>query len=300
MNPWVERPRMRTIWIAPLCALLLATPARAWHQDTHRMVVRLAPGVAGEALPAFFREGRAALEGAVSDPDLFCERVQPELRSAERPEHYFDVELIAGHPVPATRYEALALCARLRVNPWELGFLPYAITEWSGRLAWAFAQHRARPDDPAVRAKCLLYAGILAHYTADLAQPLHITIHYDGRVGAGGKSPRSGIHQTIDALPGLAGLTGEEVEAGLAPAAVEAVMPFVLAELERSHALVDRVYELEPLLPAAEAKAPLDPAVRAFALDRARAAVAFTAAIYRAAWELSAKLELPAWLGPAP
>ncbi len=56
--------------------------------------------------------------------------------------------------------------------------------------------------------KCLVYAGRLAHYAADLEQPLHTTVDYDGRTQAAKdaknktfKSPHTGIHTKVDALP---------------------------------------------------------------------------------------------------
>ena len=57
--------------------------------------------------------------------------------------------------------------------------------------------------------------------------------------------------------------------------AFDSLMPAVLAELERSYVLVDRVYELEELLPNAAS-----PDVSAFGLARARVATEFTASLY--------------------
>ena len=70
----------------------------------------------------------------------------------------------------------------------------------------------------------------------------------------------------------------------------------MFAEFHRSHGLVERVYDLEDRLPSVRAKAIRDAEVRAFATDRMRAAISFTASLYRTAWEESAELKLPSWL----
>ena len=71
----------------------------------------------------------------------------------------------------------------------------YAVAEWTEKLALAFAQHRRWPENTLVQAECLLTAASLAHYAQDLCQPLHTSVHFDGRALEGGKSPRSGIHE---------------------------------------------------------------------------------------------------------
>ena len=61
-------------------------------------------------------------------------------------------------------------------------------------------------------------------------------------------------------------------------------MPGIERQIEESRALIPRVYELEESLGGRDS-----PAVRAFALERARAAIRFTAALYLTAWEMSAR-----------
>ncbi|MCJ7543377.1 MAG: hypothetical protein MUP47_02235, partial [Phycisphaerae bacterium] len=207
----------------------------------------------------------------------------------------FDIELLEGRPVPPTRYEFVEFCAQRGLKPAQVGLLPYAITEWTQRLTVAFAEHRRWPSDPAIQVKCLVYAGLLAHYAVDCCQPLHTTIHWDGRALEGGRSPRSGIHARVDALPAKLTLTPAELIEGLKAEAVEELFPAILAEIQRSHALVERVYELEAQLPPMESDPPLAPEVAAFAQERMRAAAIFTASLYLTAWRDSAKIEIPDW-----
>jgi hypothetical protein len=214
------------------------------------------------------------------------------------------LEFVPGEPgraeLPATRYEYLALCAKHGIDPKRIGTLPYSVAEWTQRLAVAFAEHRKWPDNAAIKAKCLVYAGILSHYSADLCMPLHTTIHYDGRAGADGKSPRSGIHEKIDDLPGdllrLELLREDDVAKDLQPQPLEKLLPGVMEAIRSSHALVDRVYELEPALPPKEGPWERSAETVPFMLDRMRAAAEFTASLFLTAWEQSATIEIPEWV----
>jgi hypothetical protein len=161
----------------------------------------------------------------------------------------------------------------------------------------AFAEHRKWPNNPYVRQKCLLYAGMLAHYAADVTQPLHTTIHHDGRARADGSSPRTGIHAKVDALLGKLTVKVEDVAGGLDVKAIEAagLLPAILEELKASHALVERVYAMEKDLPGVEDPLPADSEAAKFALERLGEASRFTASLYLTAWRNSAKVRMPSW-----
>ena len=295
----------RAVIIAALAlAMLLAfqRTSRAWHHEGHHLITRAAVAALPESVPAFFR-GRNAGERIAHlsiDADLGRDRLLPQLREAESPEHFIDYEYLQGKPLPPHRYAYIGLLQELKVEPSRAGFVPYAVTEWTQRLTMAFAEHRRWPDNEHIRAKCLFYAGQLAHYSADLAQPLHTTIHYNGRIDALGRGGRTGIHSKVDDL--LYRFTLEDLAIAPGPGAVttyDNVMAGVIAELLASHALVDRVYELEPKLPDVKEQVDLVPEVRAFALERGRAGARFTASLYLTAWENSAALKLPGYLDRA-
>lgn len=276
--------------------LALAASAPAWHRHGHVLSGRAAVALASDRLPVFMATGVEMIAHVSQDNDAFTRPIAPhQLHEAESPEHYFDIELLAGSPVPPTRYAFLEFCAQRGLKPTQVGLLPYAITEWTQRLTVALAEHRRWPSDPAIQSKCLVYAGLLAHYAADACQPLHTTIHWDGRALADGRSPRSGIHIRVDALPAKLTVTTAELIEGLKAEALEELFPAILAEIQRSHALVDRVYELEAQLPPMEGDPPLPPDVAAFAQERMQAAAVFTASLYLTAWRDSAKIEIPDW-----
>jgi hypothetical protein len=261
-------------------------------------VATLALEMAGAALPPFFAQGKAQVLASVSDPDLFREKSVPLLREQESPEHHFDLERLSGAVPPTNRYALVALCAERKLDPAEVGLLPYAVVRWTEALAMSLCEHRQWPSNAAIQAKCLVYAGLLAHYAGDLTHPLHVTAHFDGRMGSDGKVFHTGIHNRADAL--LQKVPPDSVRPLAACPAPFADLPAsVFGEIARAHALVERVYALDSRIPRVEE--PLtDAEVRAFAAERLRAATAFLAALYRTAWERSAVIPYPAWHQPLP
>ena len=278
-----------TVLIAAVC------PARGWHGPGHERATLRAAGMLPADTPAFFVEGADTIAHCAKDPDLFRKPLAGEqAHAAEAPQHYFDRELLDGTPISPTREDFIQGCAAKGIKPSAIGFVPYATAEWTQRLTVALAEHRKWPNNPHIQHKCLVYAGLLSHYAQDLCQPLHTTIHYNGRANPDGTSPRSGIHVKVDAL--LQKLEPAELPAGTAEAtAFDDLMSGVLEELRKSHRLVDRVYELEGLLPALDAPLPSDPDVRQFVAERLNSAALFTARLYATAWRDSADVELPAW-----
>ncbi|MEZ5332169.1 MAG: hypothetical protein R2991_08995 [Thermoanaerobaculia bacterium] len=157
----------------------------------------------------------------------------------------------------------------------------------------AFAEHRRWPRNRHVREKALLYAGWLAHYAADLCQPLHTTVHHDGRALADLSTPHSGIHERVDALFERVAFDRASAVRGAAIRRFTDLQGSVLAELAASHSLVDRVYELEDAL---DPDVVGDPRVTAFTRERYRAAAGFVASLFWTAWQDSATVEIPSWL----
>jgi hypothetical protein len=282
--------------------LLPGYAVRAWFTPAHQRITRTAVGVLPASMPQFFTDGAGTIADCSVDPDYFRDRSAPQLSSTENPEHYLDVELLSDHALPPTRYEYIRLCHSLGVAPEHAGTLPYSVTEWTQRLMMAFAQHRKWPEDKAIQCKCLVYAGILGHYAGDLCQPLHCTIHFDGRVDAGGNLIGvRGIHAKVDALLERPEVDPAWARQDLKVESFPEVFPAVVAEIGRSRALVDKVYELEPLLPTTDDRhkvIAVPPQLLAFEKDRFRAAVGFVADLYLTAWEKSEKVVVPDWVAP--
>jgi hypothetical protein len=283
-----------TMRLGSLLFLLAAAPGFAWLTPGHRMIGVAAVEALPADFPAFFRAGAAAVGHLAVDPDLHKNRGTPGLKSREEPEHYLDLERLEGRELPATRAEYFRRMVELGRQPAEMGYLPYAVIEGTERLALCFAEHRRWPDNPHVRDKCLVYAGLLAHYAADLDQPLHTTIHHDGWALPDGASPFTGIHVRVDALVERSPFDAVAAVSELAVAPYADLRRGVLEELAASHARLDATYRLEPDLERDQGFAA--PPVVEFACERFRASTLFVARLFATAWELSARLELPDWL----
>ena len=293
---------MKRLSAALACAFVLfGQPCQGWWPKGHGILTRAAVYALPEELPAFFRTGSAAIAHYVFDPDVAKNRGTPLVRGAEHPEHFIDLEYLKGNPLPKGRYEFISLCVKLGVKPERVGFLPYAISEWTERLAVAFAEHRKWPSNPIIQNKCLVYAGFIAHYAQDVCQPLHLTIHYNGRANPDGSSPRTGIHQKVDGLIEFLGFGPEGLARGQKIDAFGDVMEALFDQIDAGRALIDLVYDLEADLPDMEWGRERKPvaSVKQFATERAREAVRFTAALYLTAWRMSEKVELPDWLDRA-
>jgi hypothetical protein len=275
---------------------------RAWYTAAHQSITRAAVEALPPSMPAFFTDAAADIADDSVDPDYFRDRSVPQLMSTEAPEHYLDAELLRDNALPPTRYEYLRLCQSLGMAPEHVGTLPYSVTEWTQRLVMAFAQHRKWPQDKAIQGKCLVYAGILGHYAGDLCQPLHCTVHFDGRADAAGHLIGvRGIHAKVDALLERPEVDRAWAQQDLKVTSFPEVFPAVVAEIGRSRALVDEVYKLEPLLPATDDRhkeIAVPPELLAFEKDRYRAAVALVASLYLTAWDKSAKVVVPDWVAP--
>jgi len=278
-----------------MCALLLGQPSPAlpWYVEGHRQmtraVVKYLPG-----MPRFFTEGASVIADCSGEPDLAKFQKDSALADREAPDHYIDLEYLKGERLPPTRSEYHRLVRQIAPGV-LVGSLPYAIIEWAQRLTIAFAECRRWPGNEAVRMRCLVYAGILCHYCQDLWMPLHTTVHYDGRT-QDGISPRSGVHDRMDGLIERISVNVDRIAAEKLPAAAsrppDDLFAAITAELEKSHAEVDRVYSMEKeLLSNAD-----DPRVRRLAADCAERAMAFSARVLAAAWRASERTSLPSWL----
>ncbi len=285
-------------YFRPIIWLFLFTftvPAWTWWGGGHAILTEASVKALPEEMPTFFRSDVAQkmISHCVYDADISKERGTPHARQAEYGEHYFDIELLKGHPVPEGREAHIELCAELGIAPRTIGTLPYALTEWTERLAVAFAEHRKWPDNPMIRNKCFVYAGFLSHYAQDMCQPLHLTIHFNGIVQEDGTKLHAGIHENVDALVERLKLVPAELAKEQHILPVDELMPTIIAQMEAGHSLVDDVYELAA--PLKDSENPTAALVD-FANERARESVRWTASLYLTAWKLSEKIRLPGWL----
>lgn len=266
--------------------LILVSLAPAWWVKGHESVTEAAVSGLPEEMPAFFRAGGKSMAHYAGDPDRWKNPQAKHLRAAEAPDHFLDLEDLENNELPADRYLAQAMIARLKKRPAAVGMLPYAIMENYDRLSCAFYDHRQEPNNEAIRAKCLVYAGILSHFTGDTAMPLHTTIHYDGMKNADGKLVQKGIHAKIDAFPEKNKFNPEEICRGLKAKQIDDVWAHVLKTIRESHTHVKRCYELDE---AGAFDKPTEES-RKFIMERCQVGAQFTMDLWYTAWLRSAKM----------
>ncbi|HOJ39041.1 MAG TPA: hypothetical protein PKX93_01840 [bacterium] len=271
----------------------LAGQLHPWFVATHVRLTAAAVTMVANTLPEFFRQGEKMIAQTSQDPDFLTDIHGPALVVKEKPDHYFDSEYLQGAELPKTRYEYYRLLKRKNLDPQVVGSLPYAILEWTEKLTGAFAQYRKWPTSREVQTKCLLYAGILAHYVQDLAMPLHVTIHYDGW-SQDGVSPRIGLHQKMDGLIQLTNLEVEKIAAGLKVNTPADLFTLITGAIKESHRLVPEVYRLQKQLLAEQKTEP----VMRLARQCCQNALSLTATVFLTAWDGSARVVLPDWLQP--
>jgi hypothetical protein len=261
-------PRNGMAMLALLVSVLMPAPAHAWGDKGHQMINRLAAEAMPAETPAFFRAAAAQLEYLGPEPDRWRPRAGAtdvsSLHAAAAPDHFLDMEFVAGFALPRSRYDYLRALLAHGVVTGDVkletpGFLPYRVTELTQMLRREWALWRAAPtttpEDGARRQQIeqniLSVAGILGHYVGDGSNPHHTTWHYDGWVEAREPNPEQfttakGIHARFEI---------DFVDKAVALADVRPVIPSprpvgdlfddTMAYLRASHALVRDLYRLD-------------------------------------------------------
>jgi hypothetical protein len=228
------------------------------------MVNRLAWQRLPSDLPSFLRDPAAGDEIAYlgPEPDRWRSPAEPELSSAQAPEHYIDLEYadLVG-PLPRDRWQFVhelyqygdkhPEMAAVMV-PEKVGLQPWEATEVEQRLQAAFrtwreerAEHRdTQPTEQAIA----FYMGWLGHYVADASQPLHTTLRYNGWVGPNprGYATDHGIHSQFETDFVNNNVNERQVAAFVTkPRVLPDVFTDYVAYLRESNRLVEKIYQLE-------------------------------------------------------
>ncbi len=217
----------------PLFALILgASSVRAWDYEGHRVVNQLALVALPTNFPAFVKtpEARERIAFLAGEPDRW-RNINDDLSLSHYsgPDHYCDLEEIEDYgmtpqTVPTFRYDLVAKMALARaatpekfapIDPAKnkdhtrelIGFAPWAITEYQGKLRSgfsylkAFQEYGGTPEEIANAEANIIYTmGVMGHFVGDCAQPLHVTKHHHGWVGPNpnGYTTNSSFHSWID------------------------------------------------------------------------------------------------------
>ncbi len=230
--------------------------ARAWGNEGHRMINRLAATNLPADTPAFLRTPAAIaeIEYLGPEPDRWRSHEESELSAAQAPEHFIDLEPAdALGPLPHRRLDFEASVFASGQRPEKIGLQPWEATEVWERLKAALREYRseaaAGQDTHSVEQVAVFYAGWLGHYVGDASQPLHTTIEYNGWVGPNphGYTTAHQIHWKFEGPFVGVNLHASDIQAKMTPLSVIQGDIFVsyVAYLRSSATYVEKVYQLE-------------------------------------------------------
>jgi hypothetical protein len=235
---------------------LVSQPARAWEQEGHRIINKLAASNLPADMPAFLRSQAAIdeIEYLGPEPDRWRSRAEPELNAAQAPEHFIDFEAAdALGPLPHKRFDFEAKVFAAGKQPEVIGLQPWETDEVWERLKAAMRQYRflvsAGQDTKPVEAAILFYAGWLGHYVGDGSQPLHVSVSYNGWVGPNPNGYTTGhqIHHLFEGPFVAANIHAPEVQARMTPVKlIEGDMfDAYVAYLRHTGTYTEKVYQFE-------------------------------------------------------
>ena len=183
----------KPIILFPVIVLLLLSQVpstRAWGDEGHRYINRVAAQKLPDDMPAFFRQAAARLEFLGPEPDRWRDNKELffALHEVNAPDHFIDIDKPDNfREIPNDRYKYMEFLHAQGKDPKDIGFLPYSILEWYEKVQvlfrlWRNTQNQAEREQ--IEQNIVYYAGVLGHYVADGSQPLHATMHYNGWTGA--------------------------------------------------------------------------------------------------------------------
>jgi hypothetical protein len=283
---------------AVLGGLVLSSPlARAWENEGHRMINRLAAATLPGDTPGFLRAQAAAeeIEYLGPEPDRWRSPAEPELNAAQAPEHFIDLELAGVFaPLPRKRLDFEAKVFAAGQRPEKIGLQPWETDEVWERLKAAMRQYRdlsaAGQNTKPVEAAIVFYAGWLGHYVGDGSQPLHVTVNYNGWTGPNphGYTTEHGIHHQFEGPFVAANIHLPDVQAKMTRVKVidGDLFDAYLAYLRHSATFVEKVYQLDKAGAFAGAGTPES---RDFTAARLAAGASMLRDMIYTAWILSAQ-----------
>ena len=290
-----KRPAQRAllaVLVVAGCLALHPTAARAWGNEGHRLINRLAAANLPADMPEFLRTKAAIeeIEYLGPEPDRWRSPAEPELVAAQAPEHFIDLEPAdALGPLPHKRLDFEAKVYAAGERPEKIGLQPWVTTEVWERLKAAMRQYRAmaanHEDTRPVEEAILFYAGWRGHYVGDGSQPLHTTLQYNGWTGPNpnGYTTAHQIHWQFEGPFVGANIHAPEVLAQMTPTkAIDGdIFDAYVAYLRHTSTYVEKVYQLEK---AGGFSGEGTPESRAFTTERVAAGASMLRDMIYTAW----------------
>lgn len=292
-------------------ALCLAAPSLfAWGSKGHAIINRLAVESLPADVPEFLKTPDAVAEIVYlgPEPDRWRSRAEPELNAEQGPDHFIDMEIADRiGTLPRQRYQYIAALyayaaahpdQAAEMRPERVGFQPYITNEVWERLKSAMRDYRTlsagHQDTKPVEAAILFYAGWLGHYVADGSQPLHVTIQYNGWVGANpnGYTTAHTIHSQFETAFVDAAVNEGDVQPLITPVkSIGDEWDDYLAYLRHTGTYIEKVYQLDK---EHGFEGTGTPEAKQFTAERLAAGASMLRDLIYAAWVKSAE-PVPEW-----
>ena len=260
---------MKTAFSVPVIFSLMSAsyliwppaPSEArWGPDGHEISARAAVRGLPSTMPAFFREAIDQLVYLSFEPDRWRDfresSLDPALGGGHGPDHYLNLEIV---PPGALQSEDRHDFVDVAGDGPAVGVLPFRMLELFQRVRLGFRMWREEEDAQVrgwIEQRIVNDAGILGHYVADAANPLHATLHFDGWVGdnPAGYATDDGIHRRFESDYVRARLTLDDV-VGLMnrpPRIWENPRQEIRSHIEESFEWVEPLYRIDRDLPFSE------------------------------------------------
>jgi hypothetical protein len=249
----------RTLLVALLytaTGVITAAAARRWGYHGHEIAGRAAATRLPAEMPAFFRTATGQLSYLNPEPDRWRGERFRELGEAFRYDHYIDIEIVPDSALVARdRWQYVAMLSRAGINnpPRDAGLLPFHIVELYQRLLveWQLWRTETNPEKKRwIEQRILNDAGTLGHYVTDAANPHHTSVHHD-RWAEGYPNPRGfttepGFHGRFESAFVETHIEQNELLPRITqPRRLVDARAEILAHIRRSHARLERLYELD-------------------------------------------------------
>jgi len=280
-------------------ALIVAAPSLlAWSEVGHRMIARLAIASLPTTMPEFFTDASETLMFLNPEPDSWRdaaeEKLSPALRRGHDPDHFFKFELYAPATLPLDRYSFFEELHKQGKDLRQVGMLPYRAIELFQRLRIGFRRWRSAQDPKIARlleARIVDDAGILGHYIADTAMPLHMSVSSNGWAlsdNPKGYTRDNTLHRRFETEFVRARISDADVKPVLSDLRVtDDALSYIYAEMRRSYDQMIPLYELEKAAPFGPENS--SPEAKRFVSSRLADAVSTLRDLWFTAWQTSAQ-----------
>jgi hypothetical protein len=285
--------------LVSLALLFTSANAFAWGQAGHLMSNEAATIGLPNDMPQFFYRQFPQLVWLGPNPDRW-RGGGPALEASNSPDHQLNYEYVASLKLPRDRYSFVALLTssgtlrRYGIRNTDPGFLPWRIAEMCEQLTVEWRLWRAAapgsPDRVFIERDIVRDSGVLGHFVADAANPLHDTIVYNGWTAPNpnGYANDCQIHARFETDYVTHTMTTNDIVAKMpAPQLRTDYFETAIGFIRQSNTLVERVYQIDKA-GGFDTFRVTSPEAKTFTAERLAAGASLLRDLWWSAWKNSA------------